>query len=154
MGLTWERILPPLGALRDDTKMAARKTSIPCTSQPHFALKFRIPATNKANPESWDSNKGNPGPRDSNKANPDPEKPIGNPRYSRICNAEKLMVSRRSLRTSSLWPFGGVASPSRLASFPPEMESLLAASPRSWGRLSKLPNEGECWEKAVLAGDD
>ena len=34
-GLTWERILPTPGALRDDTKMAERETSIPCTSQPH-----------------------------------------------------------------------------------------------------------------------
>ena len=34
-GLTWERILPTLGALRDDTKIASRETSIPCTSQPH-----------------------------------------------------------------------------------------------------------------------
>ena len=73
---------------------------------------------------------------------PDPQKPIGNPRYSRTCNAEKVIVSRRTLRTSSPWPFGGVASPSRLASFPPEIESLLLASPRSRGRLSKLPNEG------------
>ena len=177
-GLTWERILPALGALRDDTRTAARETSIPWISQPHFALKIRIPATNKANPESrdsnkantesrdsnkanpesWDSNKGNPGPRDSNKANPDPEKPIGNPRYSRTCNAEKLMVSRRSLRTSFPWPFGGVASPSRLASFPPEMESLLAASPRSWGRLSKLPNEGgvlrDSWDHSPFLGTE
>ena len=62
---------------------------------------------------------------------PDPKKPIGNPRYSRTCNAEKVIVSRRTLRTSSPWPFGGVASPSRLASFPTEMESLLVAFPRS-----------------------
>ena len=62
---------------------------------------------------------------------PDPENPIGKPRYSRTCNAEKVIVSRRSLRTSSPWPFGGVASPSRLASFAPEMETSLVAFPRS-----------------------
>ena len=122
-GLTWERILPTLGALRDDTKMAERETSIPCTSQPH-------------NSES----------RPQIRKIPDPgsRKTYWEPRYSRTCNAEKVIVSRGSLRTSSPWPFGGVAiaSPSRLASFPTEMESLLVAFPRSWGRLSKLPNEG------------
>ena len=68
-GLTWERILPTLGALRDDTKTAAWVTSTPCISQSHFAAKFRIPALKKTNPESRDSNKENPGSREWNRGN-------------------------------------------------------------------------------------
>ena len=59
-GWTWERILPTLGALRDDTKMAERETSIRCTSQPHNS-ESRL-QTRKI-PGSRDSNRENPGSR-------------------------------------------------------------------------------------------